>query len=244
MIKGIRLKNGKTIKLDEFNEVYDIPSPILDVIKPFNKKTIDDFCSYGIYEINNCLRYSYYDRIEGHYESIKQLFSSAFGRAVHKTFLERFDVSEKTVKLEFLINGEKIILVAKPDGYDFSKKTLIDVKTVKDAESNKLPRRKDILQLQYFWSVINVALPAMHIDKLQLFYCDRQGGYKNVDIDKVNWINEIKKRLNILHDSLKTRVPPEEEISDACNYCPFRNKCNLETLIIQNLMVNRKRLYK
>jgi len=243
MIKGIKLDNGKEVKVEECNEnECNIPTPILEVLKPFNKKPIDNFNSYGIYEINSCLRHSYFDRIEGHYESITQLLRSTFGRGVHKTLLERFDVKEKTVKLECNIDGETLILVAKPDGYDFTKKTLIELKTVEDAQSQKLPRKKDVLQLQYFWSLINEALPAMVIEKLQLFYCDRDGRHKIVNIDKVNRMEEMKNRLNILHKSLKTRMPPEEEITYTCKFCPFRNKCNLGPLFIQNRMTARRSL--
>ena len=241
MIKGIELDDGKRVKLEDFDKIeYDLPKSIFETIKPYNN-TIYNFNSYSIGDINNCLRRTYWDRVEGHYEKLSDLIRSAFGKSVHAFFLDKFDVKEKKVKLEFQIGEENIIIVGKFDAYDFETKTLIDLKTVNDATKNYLPKIKDIYQLQYFWTLVDKTLPAMKIEKLQIVYVDRNGNHKVVTIYKENRLEELKNRSKILHLALKNRIPPHEEETYYCNYCPFNQKCDLNKLGIKNKnYVNRE----
>jgi CRISPR/Cas system-associated exonuclease Cas4 (RecB family) len=82
----------------------------------------------------------------------------------------------------------------------------------------------------------------MKIEKLQIVYIDRNGNHKTVNIHKENMIEEVKNRVRTLHNALKNRIPPNEEESYDCNYCPFNQKCNLKKLIVKNKIISVRSL--
>ncbi|HYL66181.1 MAG TPA: hypothetical protein VEU72_03410 [Nitrosopumilaceae archaeon] len=230
MINGIISGTGKIITIEEcLQSNQNVPKPILETIMP-NSRFSYDPNAYGVGEIISCLRKSYFDRVQGHAETLGNLHRSQVGSAIHDSFLKRYDMTEKQMTLGFDHNGVKLYIKGKFDGYDFKEKTLVEVKTKQDVSKISKPYDINILQLQCFATLAKTTLN-LQVERLQVIYIDFNE-LKLFDIPFKDQLDFMKQRTVMLHEAITKRQEPREELSSICQSCSFNQKCSLPAYLI------------
>jgi CRISPR/Cas system-associated exonuclease Cas4 (RecB family) len=115
------------------------------------------------------------------------------------------------------------------DMYDHRFETLIDLKTTSSLRwqynSGMIPRKSDIDQIRCYGTMFGQSI---RISKLLLLYADQKEmiPIRVTEEDKSNWILD---RLEKLHTSITiTKLPPSAEISNACKFCRFSERCKAD----------------
>lgn len=240
MAKGIRTTDGKEITYNQYLKMQNSDSPALGLLLKsmvYDKERPQEPNRYSVGDIISCLRTTYYDKTIGHYETIEQIVKSALGRAAHYSFLRHFDLKEREVELTFNHNNESLTVVGKFDGYSFDDKALVDIKTIDDICKNELPRQKDVIQIQCFYTIAASDLP-IPIEKLLIIYIDKKGQIRTCDVPVVDRTVFIKERTIVLHEALKCKKPPPEEPTYFCKYCSHNPKCSLPEMLRPKLVTS------
>lgn len=233
MINGIISSTGKIIPIEEcLQSNQNVPKPILEALMP-NSRLSYDPNTYAVGEITGCLRKSYFDRVQGHAETLENLHKSQVGKAIHDSFLKRYDMTEKQMTLGFDYNGSKLYIKGKFDGYDFNEKTLVDIKTKSDISWINKPFDSNILQLQCFATLAKTTL-SLQVDKLQVIFIDFNG-LKLFEVPFVDQLDFMKERTILLHEAIARRQAPKEEESPICRKCVFNQKCSLPSYLTTSI---------
>jgi hypothetical protein len=125
--------------------------------------------------------------------------------------------------------GEELTLHGRLDMYDHRSETLIELKTAASLRwqynSGMIPRRSDIDQIRCYGTIFGQSI---RISKLLVLYADQKDtiSIRVTEEDKSNWILD---RLGRLHTSITiTKLPPPAEISYACKFCRFSERCKAD----------------
>lgn len=179
--------------------------------------------------------YSYKHPIEVDPERLK-LFE--IGNILHDFILQVFKSEKNADSIEFLnselpfkmdqknfvISGRlDDVIVAKEDG----KKTIIEVKSVKDVRSMESPNRHHVMQLQLYMHAIGIHDGViLYVDKMNL----KTKSFE-IHYDEKHSL-DILKRFGSLDELLKKDVLPIDEARQSketvwmCNMCEYRDKCD------------------
>lgn len=218
MIIGIDCQpKGKNVSFEECREcAWCMPRPMIESILPRPFKSTPN--TYSISQIKGCLVCSYYENVQGRYESLQNLYSQARGRSYHN-FLYGFSVREMEASRTFQHGDDKLRVMGKLDGYDSETKTLYELKSVVDVSTITYARPRDRIQAQCYGTIFS---DIMRIDELRVVYLDADS-WKVMKVAMNDMTEFITRRTGTLHDSLKARTPPPPETGWDCRYCGLRN---------------------
>lgn len=190
---------------------------------------------YWVTDLCGCLRRNYY-RISGTPtdtvapSSTGRLWSILSGRYLHNlTYAYRW--RELDIEKKFFLPDidEMLHVHGRLDMYDYKSETIIDLKTTNavkwQQEKGLLPRTADVDQIQCYGSLFR---DIIKVSDLTLLYADMKDllPYRIPLVDKEAWITE---RVSRLHIALEiTKFPPAAEISNMCDYCQFRQRCQAQ----------------
>lgn len=217
-------------------EVTDVPNGIVAYLN--RNKNFDSFRKpyhYWITDICGCLRQSYY-KLSGTPEdsnsdsTVEDLWSLQSRRYLHNLTYSykwrEFDIEKELLAKDI---DEKLFIHGKLDMYDYKSQTIIDLKTTNAVKwqhgKGLIPRELDIDQIQCYSSLFNSKIP---VSCLTLLYADMKNliPFHIPLIDKREW---IEKRTLQLHIALNiVRMPPPAETSSLCDYCKFKQRCELQ----------------
>ncbi len=185
-----------------------------------------------------CLRQQYYEWTLSypHPEDTLRIFEvgNIFHSWLEKVFSRngsgiRLLSSEKPISIyiaehDYFINGriDDIILVEK-DGKTY----LVEVKTYKDLQFLREPKREHVLQLNFYLK------PYSDSDGI-IFYIEKNTLQTKEFFTRFDQklFKEIIDRAQCLHESLQSKTLPfpegKQKKSWECRFCIYKNKCNTE----------------
>lgn len=188
-------------------------------------------------DLCKCLRQSYYElsNTPSDVETPKEaetelLWSMQSGKYLHQ-LTSSFRWRELDIERMIFCQDidEKLYIHGRLDMYDYKTQTIIDLKTtnaIKWQYTNHLiPRERDIDQLQCYGSLFG---PKIGVSNLMLLYADLKNliSFKVPVIDKMKWIED--RTLQLYLSVHVIRSPPQAERSVACEYCKFKERCDLD----------------
>jgi CRISPR/Cas system-associated exonuclease Cas4 (RecB family) len=122
-----------------------------------------------------------------------------------------------------VIDDEKVKLFGRIDAYDPDKLEIIELKSTKIFDNTRLPRLKNVLQLQCYGIIFK---NIFSVKELTLVYVDMDIFEKHSVpfVDKRDWIEE---KIQVLYKAIRDSKPPSGEESFECNVCPYSRKCSV-----------------
>lgn len=215
-------KKVKGITFEECQECAEcLPAIVIKSLRRFEHTKERN--SYSVGEVVDCLRRAYFERKEppeNPYYTLKTLLSMKRGK-LFEGLLNSTHWQELDGSLEFVVDKENVKLMGRIDAYDPDKLEIIELKSTKIFPHTKLPRKKNVLQLQCYGTIFETIVG---VKELTLVYVDMDvfRKYSVPFADKRDW---LEGRIQILHRAVRELTPPKEEHSFACSYCLHRNKC-------------------
>lgn len=191
---------------------------------------------YWVSDICGCLRQSYYelsgtpiDEVQTN-ESIESLWSLQSRNFLHNlTYSYNWRELDVDAKIPIELIDEQLIITGRLDMYDYKSQTIIDLKTTNAVkwqhEKGLIPRISDVQQVQCYASLAN---NIVRVSNLILLYADMKNmiPFKVPIIDNQKWIKERVAQLHISRNI--TKLPPDAEPSELCDFCKFKRRCELQ----------------
>lgn len=219
-------KNHERVTFEDCEKCAQcLSAPIIRSLKIYRNKKPRNV--YFVKEIVGCLREAYFERKEppkDHFYKIEQLISmkrgKLFGGMVSST-----NWQELSGSIDYDIDGEKVKLTGRLDVYDPDNFEITEIKSKKIYENTKLPKGKDVLQLQCYGTIFK---GIFRVQKLRIVYFDMDT-YRQHTVPLIDKSTLLQERIHILHEAVRDSEPPKEEQSFNCKYCSHRTKCFLVT---------------
>lgn len=217
-------KNRKCISFEECaNCAQCLPAPIIRSLRIYDSKKPRNV--YFVREVVSCLRKAYFERKEppkDHFYKMRELISIKRGK-LFGGMASSAHWQELPGSIDYEIDGEKLKLTGRLDIYDPDNLEITEIKSRKIFEDSRLPKKKDVLQLQCYGTIFK---GIFRVQKLNIVYFDMDTcqQYSVPFDDKSIW---LKKRIHILHRAVRDSKPPKQEQSFKCRYCSFKEKCAL-----------------
>jgi CRISPR/Cas system-associated exonuclease Cas4 (RecB family) len=219
-------------------QLAEIPDGIVRYLKRDVNRSYARRCNhYWVTDICRCLRQSYYqisgtkvDPTSNSDSLVGSLWAMKSGKLLHGlTYAYSWRELEIEKKIMLSDIEEELTLHGRLDMYDHRSETLIELKTTASLRwqynSGMIPRRSDIDQIRCYGTIFGQSI---RISKLLLLYADQKEmiPIRVTEEDKSNWILD---RLERLHTSIMiTKLLPPAEISDACKFCRFSERCKAD----------------
>ena len=216
-----------------------LPAPIIRSLRKYEYKKKRN--EYSVSEITGCLRKAYFERKEppkNQFYTLKDLFLMKRGKLFEGMFSST-KWQELDGSIEYEIDGEKVKLWGRLDAYDLDNQEIIELKSTKIYENTRLPRPKNVLQLQCYGTIFKSILP---VEKLRLVYFDMDifEQHPVPFVDKSKWLQE---RIHILHEAIRESKPPGKEQSFECKKCLHQKNCSTQTTIPQPYYPLKRKRY-
>jgi CRISPR/Cas system-associated exonuclease Cas4 (RecB family) len=192
---------------------------------------------YWVTDLCKCLRQSYYELsnspsdVETQETEAELLWSLQSGKYLHN-LTNSFRWRELDIEKEILCQDidEKLYIHGRLDMYDYKTETIIDLKTANAVkwqyQKHLIPRERDIHQLQCYGSLFDGKIG---VANLTLLYADLKNliPFKVPVVNKSKWVEDRILQLYLSVNVMKS--PPQAERSVACDYCKFKNRCDLDS---------------
>ena len=221
-------KNREGVSFEDCAKCAEcLPAPIIGSLRIYENKKPRNV--YFVRELVSCLRKAYFERKEqpqDHFYKIRELISikrgKLFGGMASSTNWQELDGS-----IEYEIGREKVKLTGRLDAYHPTNLEITEIKSKKIFNNTILPKQKDVLQLQCYGTIFK---DIFHVRKLRLVYFDMDmfEQYLIPFIDRTKW---LKERIHILHIGVRESKPPKQEQSFECQYCSYKERCELTVKI-------------
>jgi len=213
-----------------------LPAPIINALREYEYKPERN--TYYLAEILCCLKKSYYQRkaSQDKYHSLRTLYNKKRGKLLGK-ITGASGWQELRGCLSYDIDGEPVKLTARLDCYDPNKKEIIELKSLEIYKQKHLPKEKDKLQVQCYGTIFKSIF--QEVRGLKIVYLD-MSDYEQYDVpieDKSEW---MKERVGILHRAIRDGQPPPREESYECQYCDYRDKCDLLVSEVSSRVITKK----
>lgn len=215
-------KIGTRVTFEECQECAKcLPAIIIKTLRKFEFKKERN--SYSVGEVVGCLRKAYFERkepLQNQFFTLKELLSMKRGK-LFEGLLASTRWQELDGSFEFVVDGENVKLMGRIDAYDPDKLEIIELKSTKIFDNTRLPRQKNVLQLQCYGTIFKTIFG---VKELTLVYIDMDvfEKYSVPFVDKRDW---LEGQIQILHRAIRDSKPPNEEQSFACEFCPYSGKC-------------------
>lgn len=221
-------------------EVTEIPEGIVRYLtRDSNRNYARSSNHYWVTDICRCLRQSFYilsgtppDTRSKADDLVNELWPMQSGKLLHG-LTYAYAWRELDIEKEFFFPeiDQTVHLYGRLDMYDFKTETIIDLKTTNavtwQVSKGLIPRNNDIQQLQCYGSLFS---EKMRVSALMLLYADIKNmvSFKVPFVDMSDWI--ARRLLQLYVFICITKKPPNPEPSSACDYCKFRNRCELDAV--------------
>lgn len=221
-------------------ERAEIPPSIVSYLKRGNesKNSGKDISPniFSVTDICRCLRQSFY-RLSGtpvdtdDEQKVEDLWSIQSGKFLHNlTYSYRW--RELDVEVDFPCSdiAETLQIHGRLDMYDYKTQTIIDLKTTSFADwqyrKGLIPRAMDVSQIQCYGSLFG---QVVKVSNLVLLYADLKNmfAFRVPVVDMTEWMRTRVGQLYV--STLVTRSPPPAEVSYLCNFCQYKNRCELSS---------------
>jgi hypothetical protein len=207
-----------------------LPAPIIKSLRRYDYQPERNV--YYLREVIGCPRKAYFDRKSkptDKYLRLHELYRWKRGE-IFEDMADRSRWTQLDGSLKYKVDGEDVKLSARLDAYDPDTGTVIELKSVEFWTTNpktkqmwkkKLPRDRDVLQVQGYGTIFRDIVP---IKALRILYCDMNEyqQYMVELVDKADWLQE---RISTLHRAVRDSKPPTEERCYECRFCEDSTNC-------------------
>ncbi len=221
-----------------------LPAPIIRSLRTYDYRPERNV--YYLREVIGCLRKAYSDRKErppDKFLTLLELYRCKRG-GIFENMADKSHWKELDGSLKYNVDGEEVKLSARLDAYDPDTGTIIELKSVEfwtkkpdtgQMWRKKLPRDKDVLQVQGYGAVFKQIVP---VRALRILYFDMNEFQQCAVplVDRTNWLQE---RAFALHRAIRDSKPPVEERCFECKFCEHSKNCVQQSVPLVRAQASR-----